>query len=206
MDSIKPYILKGGENNYCLLDSGTGSKKNFYIISGCSGSGKSSILQEISVRGYKVIPETGRQVVKEQIRIKGDALPWKDWMKFVELTISRTMYQYNILKDENEIVFFDRSIVDQVSWEHLNIKVPDHLINAANEYRFNENVFISEPWKEIYKNDSERLHSYEDAVISYYSTVKTYSKFGYNTIFIPRKSVAERADFIIELSKRFLKS
>ncbi|MBE2192101.1 MAG: AAA family ATPase, partial [Alphaproteobacteria bacterium] len=150
--------------DYCLPDSGAGSKNNFFIISGCSGSGKSSILQELSDRGFKVINETGRQVVKEQILIKGDALPWKDWMKFVELTISRTMYQYNILKDEEEIVFFDRSIIDQISWEHLNIKVPDHFINAANEYRFNDNVFISEPWKEIFKNFSIRkirkLHLY----------------------------------------------
>ncbi|MBP9191014.1 MAG: AAA family ATPase [Ignavibacteria bacterium] len=204
MDSIKPYLKKDGENNYCLPDSGANFKNNFFIISGCSGSGKSSILQEISNRGYKVIPETGRQVVKEQILIKGDALPWKDWMKFVELTVSRTMYQYNILNDEKELVFFDRSIIDQISWEHLNLKVPKHLINAANEYRFNENVFITEPWKEIYKNDSERKHSYEDAVISYQSTIKTYSKFGYKTIFIPPKNIAERADFIIELSQKFL--
>ena len=123
-------------------------------------------------------------------------------MKFVELTISRTMYQYNILKDEEQIVFFDRSIVDQISWEHLNIKVPDHLINAANEYRFNDNVFISEPWKEIFKNDPERKHSFQDAVISYHSTIKTYSKFGYKHVFIPQKSVSERADFIIESSQR----
>ncbi len=140
MNSFKPENIRITEDNYCSSDSEIKYKKNFFVISGCSGSGKSSLLQEISDRGFKIIHETGRQVVKEQNYIGGDALPWKDWMKFIELTISRTMYQYNIMLGENALVFFDRTIIDQISWEHLNIEVPGHLMNAALKFRFNETV------------------------------------------------------------------
>lgn len=204
MNNFKPHQTKITEDSYCPPEPEIRFKKNFFIISGCSGSGKSSLMQEISEREFQVIHEPGRQVVKEQNHIDGDALPWKDWMKFIELTISRTMYQYNSMLDENEIAFFDRSIIDQISWEHLNIEVPSHLINAALRYRFNETVFMTPPWKEIYKNDTERKHSYEDALKGYDSTVKNYERFGYTIVFIPKTNISGRADFVIELSRKLL--
>lgn len=188
------------EVNYCPEFPDIKHKNNFIIISGCSGSGKSTLMNEIASRGYKVIHEPGRQVVKEQHHIKGDALPWKDWMKFIEFTISRTMYQYNSMINEEEFVFFDRAIIDQISWGNSETEVPQHLINAALKYRFNETVFVTPPWKEIYKTDSERKHSFEEAFNGYDSIIKTYEKFGHKIVYIPKTNVAERADFVIEIS------
>lgn len=51
-------------------------KNNYVIISGCSGGGKSTLLSELANRGYSVVLEPGRQIVKEQTAINGDALPW----------------------------------------------------------------------------------------------------------------------------------
>ncbi|MDQ3022424.1 MAG: AAA family ATPase [Bacteroidota bacterium] len=202
MDSFKPEHIKITEDSYCSPDTETKFKKNFLIISGCSGSGKSTLLQEIANRGFKIIHEPGRQVVKEQHYIDGDALPWKDWQKFIELTISRTMYQYNCMIDEDEIVFFDRAIIDQINWEDRIIEVPKHLMNAALKYRFNEMVFMTPPWQEIYKNDNERKKTYDDALAGYHSTVKMYERFGHKIILIPKINVSERADFVIEMSKK----
>ena len=201
MNSFKPEQIRSTEDSYCS-ESGIKCKNNFFIISGCSGSGKSTLLQELAERGFKIINEAGRQVVKEQNYIEGDALPWKDWMKFVELTISRTMYQYDCMINENEIVFFDRSIIDQVSWDHLNISVPKQLMNAALKYRFNQIVFLAPPWQEIYKNDNERKHSFDEALVGYNSTVKMYESFGHKMVLIPKTDAAGRADFVIDLSMK----
>jgi len=201
LNSFKPEQIRSTEDSYCS-ESGIKCKNNFFIISGCSGSGKSTLLQELAERGFKIINEAGRQVVKEQNYIEGDALPWKDWMKFVELTISRTMYQYDCMINENEIVFFDRSIIDQVSWDHLNISVPKQLMNAALKYRFNQIVFLAPPWQEIYKNDNERKHSFDEALVGYNSTVKMYESFGHKMVLIPKTDAAGRADFVIDLSMK----
>jgi predicted ATPase len=46
------------------------------IISGCSGGGKSTLLSELTSIGYSVIPEIGREIVKEQVRTNGIITPW----------------------------------------------------------------------------------------------------------------------------------
>jgi len=49
-------------------------QKKLIAISGCSGGGKSTLLAELKNNGYTVFPEVGREVVKEQLKIKGDIL------------------------------------------------------------------------------------------------------------------------------------
>ena len=53
-----------------------GKAHKFVVLSGCSGAGKSSLLSELGRRGFPIYEEPGRQVVKEQLYIGGDALPW----------------------------------------------------------------------------------------------------------------------------------
>src|SRR5690606_27766766 len=50
--------------------------RNFVIISGCSGGGKSSILAELDRRGHATVPEPGRRIVEEETSSGGSALPW----------------------------------------------------------------------------------------------------------------------------------
>ena len=39
-------------------------------ISGCSAGGKSTLLTELNMNGYTVVPDVGREIVKEQSKIK----------------------------------------------------------------------------------------------------------------------------------------
>jgi predicted ATPase len=65
------------------------------IISGCSGGGKSTLLSELANRGYRIVLEPGRQIVKEQTVIGGDAFPWSNPQKFLDLALSRYLYWTN---------------------------------------------------------------------------------------------------------------
>ena len=42
------------------------------------------------------------------------------------------------------------------------------------------------PWPEIFSNDDERKHSFEDARASYEAQLRTYERFGYQIIFVPK--------------------
>ena len=44
------------------------------VISGCSSGGKSTLLEELKNNGYAVIPEVGREIVKEQLLSLGNCL------------------------------------------------------------------------------------------------------------------------------------
>lgn len=54
------------------------------------------------------------------------------------------------------------------------------------------------PWREIYRNDTERKQDFAEAIASYDAAVATYREFGYEPVDVPKLSVAERTDFILK--------
>jgi predicted ATPase len=88
-----------------------GASRRLVIISGCSGGGKSTLLAELARRGHAVCEEAGRQVVKEQLHIGGDGLPWADAAKFIELTVSRSMHNMISAARTGRTTFFDRASI-----------------------------------------------------------------------------------------------
>lgn len=185
-------LPKNLEDSY--LAETTVQKDNFYVITGCSGGGKSTLLSDLSQRGYEVVPEPGRQIVKEQKSISGFGIPSLDLNHFLELALSRYLFQFNARKDEKKIVFFDRGILDALQ---PGIPQGGHYKRAAEKFRYNKKVFIVPPWPEIYKKDRERENSYEEALEEYEGILEKYKNFSYEVILVPKVSVKERGDFIL---------
>ncbi|MEC7838601.1 MAG: AAA family ATPase [Chlamydiota bacterium] len=171
------------------------NNENYVVISGCSGGGKSSILTELANRGYSIVLEPGRQIVKEQTAIDGDALPWTNLDKFLELALSRYLLMYNSEQEKTQFVFFDRSIIDALLVDQSQ---PKYFENAAKKFRYNRLVFLVPPWKEIYVGDKERKHGFEEAFKEFNELLIKYKKYGYETVLIPKLPVKERVDFILE--------
>lgn len=168
---------------------------NYIVISGCSGGGKSALITELAGRGYSVVFEPGRQIVKEQTAIGGDALPWIDLQKFLDLALSRYLFQYNSQKERVEFVFFDRGIVDALQ---IDLSQPKYFENAAKTFRYHKLIFLVPPWKEIFASDTERKHNFESAKKEFDEILIKYKNLGYETVLVPKLSVQERADFILE--------
>jgi predicted ATPase len=190
-------ILEIPEDDYSPAN--VEAAQNYYVVlSGCSGAGKSSLLRELARRGYRVFAEPVRQIIKEQTYIGGDALPGKDFYKLVELSVSRSMNNMISAAAARSHVFFDRSIVDMFSGlERMKVSVPTHLVTAVQKFKYNRKVFITPPWREIFCNDNERTHSFDDSVAEYAMLLKTYPRLGYELILVPKVSVPERADFVL---------
>lgn len=182
------------ESNYLNETNFPVVRNNYVIISGCSGGGKSTLLSELAGRGFSVVAEPGRQIVKEQTSIDGDALPWINLNKFLDLALSRYLFQFNSRKDL-KITFFDRGIVDAV---HLEQSQPEYFHQAAEKFRYHRLVFLVPPWEEIFANDAERKHDFESAKKEFDELLIKYKKFDYETVVVPKGSVGERADFILK--------
>ena len=188
----------GGEDRY-LPRLAEGRAEQLVVLSGCSGGGKSSLLAELGRRGFQIYEEAGRQVVKEQHYIGGDALPTGNVAQFLELTVSREIYNLISAARGAGIAFFDRGIVDQISGlEHRNLPIPDHLAAAAARFRYRETVFMVPPWPELFATDNERRHSFEYAAASYETLLRTYDRLGYRAVIVPKLAVGQRADFVLE--------
>lgn len=183
------------ENEY-IAASNNGAT-NFYVISGCSGGGKSTLLSALAQRGYHVFPEAGRQIVKEQLSVGGDGVPWQDATRFAELCVSRAMYFYNSAAGVDGPVFFDRSVVDNICGiERLGLPMPGYFSQTLARYRYAPRVFMVPPWPEIFQQDEERQHSFEAAEQEFYGSLESYKAIGYEVVLIPKRPVQERADFV----------
>ena len=172
------------------------------VISGCSGGGKSTLLNELSSQGYSVVPEAGREIVKEQLEIGGNITPWQHPTLFCEALIEKSVSAYHMAVDEespkDNIIFFDRSFLDGVSYyETLNIKDNHKYDSHIETLRFYPMIFMTPPWAEIFCQDDERKHTFEDAVKEYERLIEYYPKCGYQIIEIPLIGVSERVKFIL---------
>ncbi len=58
------------------------------LITGCSGGGKSTLLAELAARGFSVVEEPGRRIVREELESRGDALPWVNLAAFAQRAIA----------------------------------------------------------------------------------------------------------------------
>ncbi|MEJ0063372.1 MAG: AAA family ATPase [Alphaproteobacteria bacterium] len=56
---------------------------------------------------------------------------------------------------------------------------------------------MTPPWKEIFCQDDERKHCFEDAVAEYERLTAFYPKCGYRILEIPKTGVQERLRFVM---------
>lgn len=174
------------------------TKNNFYILTGGPCSGKTSLIDTIHKMGYHCVPEVGRKIIKGQVIIGGDALPWADTGKYSNLMLSHSIQDYMQLFDSPELHFFDRGIPDTLGYvELINMLNKQKFIDAVEEYRYNPTVFILPPWEEIYKTDNERKQDFQLAVATYEAMKSVYQKAGYDLIELPLTTISQRIDFIL---------
>ena len=76
---------------------------------------------------------------------------------------------------------------------------PDSLQMALRSKRYASLAFISPPWEALFRTDEERRHTFCDALAEYDVLVPTYRRFGYEIVFIPQLSVAERVSFVLSI-------
>lgn len=175
-----------------------GKDKNFYIITGGPGSGKTSIIDMLNSRGYLCVSEVGREIIQEQIKIGGDATHSKNQIRFRDLMLSRSIATFVEVREKVKPVFFDRGIPELVGYCRLiKSDIPESLRDAVKLYYYNQKVFITPPWEEIYQHDTERKQTWEEAVETYQRVAESYIEAGYQLVEIPKASILERVDYIL---------
>lgn len=169
-----------------------------YVLSGCSGGGKSTLLAELGRRGYKTVSEPGRKIVREELETGGDALPWINPQAFVDRAIEMSVAAFDEVASHRGPVFFDRSFIDAVSFAvHQTGELSSDFTQLVHQRRYAPTVFLVPPWPEIFANDAERQTSYEDAVAEYERLLVSFELFGYAAVIVPKEPVEKRADFVL---------
>lgn len=166
------------------------------LISGCSGGGKSTLLAGLAVRGFAVVDEPGRRIVKQELEGDGHALPWIDMAAFARRAIEMTIKDHATARLQTGWTFFDRGLVDAtVALQHATGEPIREDLIAEN--RYHEKVFLTPPWQEIYLTDPERRHGFAEAVAEYDRLTEVLPRLGYEIVVLPKAEISDRVDFIL---------
>lgn len=168
---------------------------HLFVIAGGPGSGKTTLIDALEQAGFVHSIEAGRAIIQDQQAINGPGLPWRDPALFAQLMLA--WRSFRMAQNLPGPVFRDRGVPDVVGYLRLaDLSVPAHMRCAAEELRYNRQIFIAPPWPEIFERDSERRQSFEEAVRTYEAMVASYEGLGYRLIELPRCSVPERVAFV----------
>jgi predicted ATPase len=170
-------------------------KDNFYVITGGPGGGKTSLLECLASKGYPYVPETAREIIKE--RLSKGLSPRPDPKSFAEQIFAKDWANF-ISNSDSSIVFFDRSFMDSAFLlSEANSNAYNKIRDTHKSNRYNHTVFITPPWRKIYRNDTERDQSFEEAIRVYQRLEKWYLEHGYDIVILPKDTVENRATFIL---------
>lgn len=169
-----------------------------YLVTGCSGGGKSSLIDLLAAWGFATIPEAGRLIVREQIAIGGSAVPWFDVDSFVERLSTASIESFDGANRLNQTVFFDRGFIEPLAyWRSRDSQAFLALNGEIGGRRYCDPVFVAPPWPELFVSDNERQHDFSEAAAEYDSICETLNYLRYRQIEIPKLSVESRAEFIL---------
>jgi predicted ATPase len=171
------------------------TKDNFYVITGGPGAGKTSLLECLASKGYHFVPETARQIIKE--RLLQGLSPRPDPRSFAEQIFDKDRMNF-LANSDSSILFFDRCFMDSASLLFDADVAAYKKIKDTLNNRFNNKVFFTPPWQEIYRKDAERDQSFDEAIRVYERLEKWYREHGYHIVIVPKETVENRATFILD--------
>lgn len=168
--------------------------------------GKTTLLNKLQNRGVITVPEIARGLVKEQQAINGEALPWKNKKLYMDTMFQRSIESYEKAVTHHKgkgPVFFDRGFLDALCYASLEgISIDQEMKTLSETKRYNSEVFIFPPLIDIYQTDAQRKQDWNEAVFTYNKMIQTYRGYQYDLTEVPKTSVEERADFILDHIRR----
>lgn len=166
------------------------------IITGGPGAGKTTLMNALGEQGFLTFPEVSRTLIRQQSQLADGVLPWTDLPRFAELCLDMMSQQRDQACVETQLAFVDRAIGDICAYLAVGGEVvtPDYREAAQGYYPV---VFFCAPHRDIYVQDEERPHSFEEAEQIHHQLVATYQGLGYEVAEVPWGSVEERAGWVL---------
>lgn len=172
---------------------------HLFVVTGGPGSGKTNLIEALARRGLPHMPEAGRAIIQDQVRIGGNAVPWADRAAFAELMLGWELRSHREASALAGPVLLDRGIPDVIGYLTLcGLPVPAHAEKAAELFRYNRRIFIAPYWEAIFTQDAERKQDRAEAEATCRALATTYARLGYELVELPLAGVEERAAFVLE--------
>lgn len=142
------------------------------------------------------MPEPGRAIVAQELASGGSALPWTDPLGFAKRALTQARADLSAAAQLTGPVFFDRGLIDAaVALGDAGGPAYAETLGPARIYA--TPVFVAPPWPDIFTQDKERRHSFDDAVAEHVRITQALTDLGYATVTLPKNSPQGRVRFVL---------
>jgi predicted ATPase len=166
------------------------------VITGAPCSGKTSVISELARLDYRVVQETARAYIDEELKRGRDLSQIKaDPLLFERKILNRKIEIETALPD-SEIIFLDRAIPDSIAYfelEGLDPEVPRSKssdIRYASVFMLNRLRFVTDR----VRTEDDRMAATLDRLLE-----TSYVDLGYPVVRVPVLSVKKRCRFILDI-------
>ena len=177
-------------------------KRGLVPIIGPSSSGKSSVLSELSMRGYNTYNETAKQVIAERQDLFNEG-------KYEE--IQKIIYgrqknlEDSLLNQSNGVNFIERSMIGVFAFSSFYLGYVPEEFNKDQDFSSRYlKVFNLKDLSDFNKTTTRVESSKEEAECVQKNVLDWYKHYGLKPIDVPifsnspEESIKKRADFILE--------
>jgi predicted ATPase len=169
------------------------------VIAGGPGTGKTTLINHLKALNFQCYDEISRQVTLQARKDGIEQLFLTEPLLFSEKLLEGRKQQFiDATKEPEAVVFLDRGLPDVLAYmDYIGDPYPSHFVKACENHKY-DSIFILAPWQEIFKSDSERYESFEEAIAIHEYLLKTYKRFGYQLIDVPYGNIKNRTDFMLD--------
>ena len=162
---------------------------NWYVVTGAPHAGKTSVIELLEKKGYRVVYETARIYIDKEIakggtikEIRKNELEFQKGILDLKIDIEK-----NLPKDE--VIFFDRAMPDSAAYYELYGLSDDKYLKEAIKKCKYKKVFLFDYLD--YKKDYARIESKEEQKKLQELLEKSYKKFKIPLVKVPRMNSKE---------------
>lgn len=169
-------------------------KTNWCIITGAPSSGKTTIINALSVKGYQTAPEIARAYLEQILKKDPDFFINHRGTKVIQDKILELKMIREKQLAPDELIFFDRGIPDSLAYFRY-YKIPtDEIMAKMMHYKYAYVIYL-EGLPVV--ADNIRQEDEAEAHLIGKHIYQAYSDLGYDVISIPPASVEERMNMIL---------
>ncbi|HJZ72116.1 MAG TPA: AAA family ATPase [Vicinamibacterales bacterium] len=170
------------------------------IVTGGPGTGKTTLLTALAGQGFACVHDSARAIIQDRLRRGLSARP--DPAEFATAILRMDIERYRQAPTEADLVFFDRAIPDALCMlNDLGLLSMAEAEQSVLDFPYFRQVFVAPPWEAIYTTDSERDQRFAESVHVHRCASDWYGALGFELIELPRVSVEQRCDFVLQRSR-----
>ncbi len=167
------------------------------VLTGAPGAGKSTLLDAAAAAGIATSPEVARELLQAP---GGMELRASDPLAFAEAMLEAHADEFEKHVGEPGPVLFDRGFPDVVGFLAVSgLAVPKAVDRACRRLRYAGPILRAPAWRDIYRQDAERIQTWDEAVASDEAVTAAWRRYGYDPLDLPLDTIDARLRFLQKL-------